>query len=247
MPDDNLDTVRQQLAPNGVLRAALNLSNFLLINTNSNNAEPDGVSPDVARLVADELKVELELISYQGPGHIADAAERGEWDIANIAAEPERARAIAFSPAYCEIQASYLLPPHSTIKTLQEVDQKGHHIAVKERAAYDLWLTANLQHAELHRAESHDATFELFLEQKLDALSGLRPKLIEQQKCLPGSILLEDSFTAVKQSIGCQKGKPEAADYLEDLVSRILASGKIAALIEHHGVTGKLSPAKPWI
>ena len=189
-----LDLAKEQLAPSGVLRVALNMSNFLLVNATDANSDPDGVSPAMARTMAERLGVPFKLIEYAGPGQIADAATTDAWDIANIAAEPERARVIQFSPAYCEIQASYLVPPQSGIHSIEEVDKPGIRIAVKERAAYDLWLTENLEHASLHRAESLDASFALFRDQQLDALAGLRPKLIEQQALMPGSVLFDDEF-----------------------------------------------------
>lgn len=240
-------SVKQQLlnelAPHGKLRAGLNMSNFLLVNKTNQNGDPDGVSPRMAKAIADELGVELELIPYEGPGQVADAATSDQWDIANIAFEAARAKHIAFSPAYCEIQATYLLPPGSPISTLSEVDQPGVKIAVKQRSAYDLWLTDNLKHATLIRAESLDASFTVFVEQSLDVLAGLRPKLLEQQKLMPGSQLFDQSFTAVQQSIGCQKGKPVAARYLHDFVIRSKQSGLVAALIDQFGVYGRLSVA----
>lgn len=238
-----LDLAREQLAPGGVLRVALNMSNFLLVNATDAHGEPDGVSPSMGRAIAAQLDVPVQLIRYDGPGQIADAATTDAWDIANIAAEPERARVIHFSSAYCEIQASYLVPPNSRIQHMGDVDKDGVRIAVKERAAYDLWLTENLKHATLHRAPSLDASFELFRDQQLDALAGLRPKLIEQQALMPGSVLFDESFTAVQQSIGCKPGNEVAARFVQLFVENAKASGQVASLIDQYGVTGKLSVA----
>jgi polar amino acid transport system substrate-binding protein len=234
---------KQQLASNGHLRVAVNLSNFLLVSTQDPNGEPDGVSPAVARAIADDLGTELRIVSYEGPGQIADAAGSDQWDIANIAAEPARAKYIHFSPAYCEIQATYLLPPESPIKSIEDVDKPGHRIAVKERSAYDLWLTENLRHATLQRAPSLDESFTLFANEKLDALAGLRPKLLEQQSLMDGSRLFDESFTAVQQSIGCGQAMPEAANYLTQFVELARENGLIAQLIDHYGVSGRLSVA----
>lgn len=220
------------------------MSNFLLVSTTNAQNEPDGVSPAMARAIADELGVALSIVAYDGPGQIADAATADQWDLANIAAEPARARFISFSPAYCEIQATYLVSPDSKINSLSEVDQPDHEIAVKERSAYDLWLTENLRHATLVRAPSLDESFDLFKDQKLDALAGLRPKLIEQQSLMPGSTLFDESFTSVQQSIGCQTGKPEAASYISQFVEQSIRNGLVARLIEHYGVAGRLSVAR---
>lgn len=235
--------LREQLAPHGHLRAGINMSNFLLISTTTTNGEPDGVSPAMARAIADELGVDLQLIPFAGPGDVADAATNDSWDIANIAAEAERARVIKFSPAYCEIQATYLIPPGSSIKRIAEVDSPGIRIAVKERSAYDLWLTAHLKHATLVRAQSLDESFARFQAEQLEALAGLRPKLLEQQTLMPGSTLFDQSFTAVQQSIGCLPRNELAADYLKDFVGRCKDNGFIASQIEHYGVSGRLSVA----
>jgi polar amino acid transport system substrate-binding protein len=231
------------LAPTGVLRAGLNLSNFLLITGTTDSGEPDGVSPDLARAIAADLGVDAVMVPFKGPGDVADAVAENLWDIGNIAAEPERAKTITFSQAYCEIQATYLLPAGSSIKSIEEVDTPGTRIAVKERAAYDLWLTDNLKNAELVRAPSIDESFEYFRDQKLDVLAGLRPALLKQQQSMPGSTIMEQSFTAVQQSVGCKPGNPEVAEYLNGFVREAISSGLIQQLIDKHGVTGRLSVA----
>lgn len=237
------DKVIKQLAPTGVLRAGINMSNFLLVNSKTAAGEPAGVSPDMAKAIADKLGVGLTLIPYNGPGDVADGAAKHEWDIANIAAEAERAKTISFSPAYSEIQATYLLPANSSITGISDVDKPGNRIAVKERAAYELWLTENVAHATLVRTKTMDDSFNAFTDQSLEVLAGLRPRLIEDAKKLPGSRLLNESFTSVQQSIGCIPGNADASAFLRKFVSDSLSSGFVDSLIEKHGVTGKLSSA----
>lgn len=237
------DSIRQTLAPTGVLRAAINMANFLLVTGKTAQGEPDGVSPELARAIGDELGVETVMVPFKGPGELADAVAGDVWDIGNIAAEPERARTITFSPAYCEIQATYLVPPGSPVQQISAVDVAGNRIAVKARSAYDLWLSDNLEHAQLVRTDTIDESFELFARDGLEVLAGLRPKLIEQQRAMPGSTLFDESFTAVQQSVGCRPGNAEAAAFLRDFVVRAIDDGTIAALIEKHGVTGRLSVA----
>jgi len=231
----------EELAPHGRLRAGLNMSNFLLVTGEAAGGEPEGVSPDMARAIADELGVPLELVPFDGPGDVADAATSDVWDIANIAADPERAKHISFSPAYCEIQATCLLPAGSPHGSFAELDAPGTRIAVKARSAYDLWLTEHLRHATLVREPSIDDSYRRFVDDGLEALAGLRPKLVDQQSSLPGSVLLEESFTAVRQSIGCRARRPAAATFLRAFVERSIASGAVHASIVRHGVEGRLS------
>jgi polar amino acid transport system substrate-binding protein len=237
------DQLLAELAPTGVLRAAINMSNFLLVTGQTNTGAPDGESPDMAQAVAVKLGVDCKLIPYPRPGDLADALAKDAWDIGNIAAEPERAKTIAFSPPYCEIQATYLVPPGSPIRILNEVDVPGNRIAVASRSAYDLWLTDNIQHAELVRAPSLDESYTMFMEQQLEALAGLRPKLVEEEKKLPGFTLLEGCFTVVQQSIGCKPKNLKAAAFLKEFVQTSLANGFVTSLIQKHGVEGRLSVA----
>src|SRR5688500_10534124 len=119
-----------ELAPTGVLRAGINLSNFLLVTGRSASGEPEGVSPGMARAVADRLGVPVRYVTYPKPGELADAVGTGAWDIGLIGAEPQRAEKIAFTAAYAEIEAAYLVPAGSPITAIGQVDRAGVRIAV---------------------------------------------------------------------------------------------------------------------
>jgi len=66
-----------QLAPDGVLRAALNLSNFLLVSGKDEQGEWRGVAPDLARALASALGVGVELVPFDTPAEVIRAAETG--------------------------------------------------------------------------------------------------------------------------------------------------------------------------
>ena len=233
-----------ELAPTGVLRAGINMSNFLLVTGRTPSGDPTGVSPDMAAEVAKRLGVPLKLVPYQNPGLLADAAVRDEWDIGNIGAEPQRAETIAFTAAYCEIQATYLVPAGSPLKAIADVDRKGIKIAVTGRSAYGLWLDRNIKNAELVRSDTLDSALEDFLAKKLDALAGLRPRLIDDIKKVPGGTILDGQFTAVQQAIGTPRKNAKAAAWLAQVVEEAKASGLVASFIEKRKVVGlSVAPA----
>jgi polar amino acid transport system substrate-binding protein len=236
--------VLSQLAPRGVLRAGINMSNFLLVTGRGASGDPQGVSPDMAKGVADLLGVPIAYVPFPKPGELADAAGDDVWDIGLIGAEPARAATIDFTAAYAEIAATYLVPEGSALRRVADVDRAGVRIAVAARSAYDLWLDRNIRHAELVRAEGLEASFALFVERGLEALAGLTPRLLSDVRKLPGSRILDGQFTAVQQAIGTQRGKPEASAFLRAYVEQAKASGQVARLIERHAVQG-LSVAPP--
>lgn len=238
-----LDDVIAELAPSGTLRAGINLANMLLVTGETPAGEPSGVAPDMAREIADRLGVAVRYVTFPSPGETADGLADDAWDICLIAAEPARAETIAFTPAYTEIEATYLVPADSPISSVDEVDRAGVRIAVSARSAYDLYLTRTIEHAELVRADGLEATFEMFAQGGYDALAGLRPALIRNAEALPDARILDGRFTAVQQAIGTPIRNTAGAAFLADFVEEAKASGLVARLIEKHGVTGRLAVA----
>jgi len=229
---------RAELAPAGRLRVGINHSNFLLVNPGSPMGAPKGIAPDLALELGRRLGVPVDFVSFDAAGKTADAIRDEAVDVGFIASEAERASVIAFSTAYLELPATYLVPPGSPIRTLEEVDRPGVRIAASARSAYDLYLSRTLKHAQIVRAEGIPASFTLFVEHKLEALAGLKPGLVSDAQRLPGSRLLEGQFTAVQQSIGTAKKRAAGARALREFVEDVKRSGLIAQAVERHGVRG---------
>lgn len=231
---------RSELAPAGKLRVGINYGNFLLVSKDKASGEARGIVPDLAAELGRRLGVAVELVGHAGAGQLADAARSGTWDVGFLGAEPQRAGDIAFTPAYLEIPATYLVPAGSTLRTQADVDRDGVRIAVASKSAYDLFLSRSLKHARLARAEGIDASFDLFLADRLEVLAGLKPRLVADAEKLPGSRILEGQFTAVQQAIGTPRGRDAGAAYLRQFVADIKSSGLVARAIERHRVRGVL-------
>ncbi len=229
--------VISEFTPAGKLRIALNMSNFLLTARDGAGA-PIGVAPDLGRELARRLGVAVEMVPYPNPGLLADDAGKNKWDVGFLGAEPQRAGEIDFTPAYVEIEATYLVPPGSNLATCAAVDARGMRISVPERSAYELWLTRNIRNAELVRSKGSDEAFRQFVEKKMDAMAGLRPGLAAICASYPGSRILDGNFTAVQQAAGIPKGRPNAARYLRDYIEDIKASGLVATTIAGNNVQG---------
>jgi polar amino acid transport system substrate-binding protein len=233
-----------QLAPTGKLRVGINHSNFLLSQHDA-AGRYSGVAIDIAAELASRLGAVIEVVGFESPGLMAEAVARDAWDVAFMGAEPARAKEIAFSAAYLEIEAGYLVPPGSPIKDIAEVDRQGVRIALMDKSAYDLYLTRNIKHATIVRTPSIDASYETFVADKLEVLAGLKPRLNSDVKRLAGSRILDGRFTAIQQSVGAPRARGEAgAAFLGALVEELKASGFVGAAIAKHGVGG-VSVAPP--
>jgi polar amino acid transport system substrate-binding protein len=115
---------------------------------------------------------------------------------------------------------------------------------VAERSAYELFLSRSLKHARLVPAAGLDASFDLFVAEKLEALAGLRPRLLTDVARLPGARVLDGQFTAVQQAIGTPRAREAGAAYLRSFVEEVKATGLVAEAIARNGVQG-VSVAPP--
>jgi polar amino acid transport system substrate-binding protein len=230
--------ILSELAPTGTLRVGINMSNFLLTRKDAETGEPAGVAVDLGRELARRLGVGIDIVPYPNPGALADAAKSGVWDVGFLGAEPQRASEIDFTAAYVEIEATYLVPAGSPLRKVEEVDQQGIRIAVPTKSAYELYLTRSLKHAQLVHENGADKAFKRFVDDRLDALAGLRPRLVTDHDNLPGSRILDGRFTAVQQAVGTPKGRGKAAQYLCAFVEEIKTAGLVGRTIEKNGVRG---------
>jgi polar amino acid transport system substrate-binding protein len=244
MANDIAPAVRSELAPTGTLRVGLNHGNFLLVTPGSSASEPRGVAPDLARELARRLGVPVAFSRFETAGALGDGVRSGAWDVAFLGAEPQRATEIAFTAAYLEIPATYLVPAGSPIRSIADVDREGVRIAVAEKSAYELWLSRNIKHARLMLTKGIDGSFDLFVKDKLEVLSGLRPRLITDVQKLPGARILEGQFTAVQQAIGTPKARTAGAAFLRAFVEEVKASGFVGEAITRNGSQG-VSVAPP--
>jgi polar amino acid transport system substrate-binding protein len=229
---------KKELAPSGTLRVGLNYGNFLLILKDNPDGSPRGIAPDLGREIGKRLGVPVEFVRFAQAGQLADAVRTGAWDIAFLGAEPQRAAEIAFTKAYLEIPVTYLVPAGSPIRSFADVDREGVRVAVSAKSAYDLYLTRSLKHAKLERVEGIDASYELFVKEKLEALAGLKPRLASDAEKLPGSRVLEGAVTGVQQAVGTHPARQAGAAFLREFVEEAKRSGLVARTIDHHKVRG---------
>ena len=219
------------------LRIGINFGNVLLAWRDAGGA-PAGIAADLARELAQRLGVVPDFVTYESAGQMADGAKAGEWEVAFLAADPDRAEEIVFTAPYLEVGTTYLVWSDSSILNLSDVDHEGIRISVSNKSAYDLFLTRSLKQATLLRAPTPGASVHLFFADKLEALAGLRPFLLDVAAKHSGTRVIDGSFMTVPQAIGVPKARSASAQMLDDFVKEMKASGLIAEIIEKNGVYG---------
>jgi polar amino acid transport system substrate-binding protein len=223
------------LAPNGTLRAAINVGNAVLAQRPPTpGAEPTGISVDLARELGRRLGVPVQLIVFDAAGKVVEAGKKGSWDIAFVALDPARAAEIAQTPPYVQIEGAYLVRTDSPLRSNDEVDRKGHRVVVNRNSAYDLYLTRTLKQAELVRTETSAAVVDTFLKNNYEIAAGVRQQLENDARRVSGVRLLPGRFMVINQAMASQRGKDAGARYLREFVEDVKASGFVAKAIERH-------------
>ena len=239
-------SLRSDLAPTGKLRVGINYGNPVLATRDPTSGDFHGVAVDLARELGRRVGVPVELVGYEAAGKMVEAVQAGAWDVAFLAADPGRAGEISFTAPYMEIEGAYLVPAGSPLRAIADVDREGVRVGVSAKSAYDLFLSRSLQHAQLVRAPSPEASFELLVAGKVEVLAGVRQPLVANAKKLPGSRVLDGRFMAIGQALGIPKGRDVGAKYLREFIEDVKASGLVARAIEKAGVRGvSVAPSAP--
>lgn len=236
-------SLRTDLAPTGKLRVGINYGNPVLATRDAASGELRGVAVDLAHELGRRTDLSVELVSFESAGKIFDAVKAGAWDVAFLAVDPGRASEIDFTAPYVEIEGTYLIPAGAPFHNIADVDRDGVRVGVSGKSAYDLFLSRNLKHAHIVRAQSPESAFDLILSSKVDVLAGVRQTLVANSAKLPGSRVFDDRFMAIGQALGIAKGRDDGAAYLREFIEDVKASGFVARAIEKSGVRGVTIPS----
>lgn len=234
-------SVLKDLAPDGTLRVAINLGNPVLAQLGS-TGEPQGVSVALAKALAEELGVTLHMRTFDAAGKVFAALEEGAWNLAFLAIEPVREAQIAFSEPYVLIEGTYLVKREAPFQHVDELDRPGLRLAVGKGAAYDLYLTRTLQHAELVRAETSAGAVDLFIESDLDAAAGVRQPLERVAASDQRYRVLDGAFTSIRQAMAVPREREAGAAYVRNYVERRLAEGFVRGALLASGQTDVSAP-----
>jgi polar amino acid transport system substrate-binding protein len=219
-----LAAVQRDLAPAGVLRAAINLGNAVL--AAGTPEDPTGVTVDLAHALAAGIGVPARLTCVDAARKSYEALHAGLVDIGFLAIEPEREADLAFTAPYVLIEGVYAVRSDSPVRSPEDVDRQGVRVGVKRGSAYDLFLTRQLATAEVVRGQEG---VEAFAEQRLEVGAGIRQPVTAWVEAHPGHRVVEPAFMQIRQAVATRRHHDAATiDFLVDLVEELKESGFIA-------------------
>lgn len=213
-----------KLIPNKTLRIAINFGNAVLVQKKS-DTDFEGVSVSLARYICKELGLTPDFKFYQSAGSVVDDAANDAWDIAFLARDKQRAEHIGFTAPYVVIEGAYLVKQDAPYQVSADIDQPGVSLSVGKNAAYDLFLTRTVKHAEIVRAPTTPLAVDYFIEQNLTAGAGVRAPLLRFAEANPQYRVLNDSFMSIEQALAFHRSLSPMRETLQTLVEQFKAQG----------------------
>jgi len=236
-------TVCNGFAKSGKIRAGLAVAP-IMATKDATTGELRGVAVDLARELAAQIGVNLEQVVYARPGAVMAGLKSNAWDLAFLGIDPGRAAEADFTPAYLEVDLTYLVPANSTITRVPDADKPGVRIAVPRNDLVDILLSRTLKQATLVRADTVAGAFELVRTGQADVCAEPRPNLLQDQAHMPQSRVLADRFGVNRVGIVIPKGNAGRLSYFSEFVEQAKASGLVQRAIERAGLQGvQVAPA----
>jgi polar amino acid transport system substrate-binding protein len=195
--------------------------------------KPVGYDIDVARLIAQELGVTLELVPVSSANRIAFLnTKKVDLVISSLGKNPEREKVIDFSDAYAPFFSAVFGPEKLTVDKPEAL--AGKTVGVTRGAVEDLELSKLAPpSATIKRFEDNNATISAFL-------SGQVP-LIATGNVVAGAISEKrpanklDLKFMIKNSpcyVGLNRGEPKLKERINQIVAKAKKDGTLDAIAE---------------
>jgi polar amino acid transport system substrate-binding protein len=235
------------IAPNGILRGGIVTapvaSAFFAL---ARHDGPDGVTVDLIRALASEMKLPLELVVFPNSGEVTEAVAQGHCDVAFMPQDAERAKKVDFGPAYLMIESTFLVPAGSKLTRLDEANFPGARaVAIAGtttgRSARKFLTNGSVEDVRgvddmIAKAKSGGG--DLFALSR-DAFATLMPQL-------PGARVLTGNFQETGVAIAVPKGRPQALTLASQFIEKAKQSGAVRRALDAAGYTDlEVAPPVP--
>jgi polar amino acid transport system substrate-binding protein len=199
--------------------------------------QPSGSDVDTARLLAQDLGVQLEIVTTTGPTRIPSLqTNKADLVVSTLSITPDRAKVIDFSIPYADHPS--VVGALKGVAISSYADLAGKKVAVVRGTTQDTDLTREAKGAQLVRYED-DATMALaFASGQVDILATARSLLPAISKKNPARtaesrITMQTNYLAV----GLRKDEPKLKAWVNEWVKTNLKNGKLGAIYKKwHGV-----------
>ena len=209
------------------------LVDFPPYGTMNTSNQPDGYDADVAKLLAKDLGVKLNLVPVTGPNRIPFLlTNKLDLLVASLAITPERAKQVQFSNPYAA--ATIVLYGDKKANIKAPADLKGKRVGVARASTQDVALTAVApEGTEIRRFDDDASGMQALISGQVDAIGASTTVAAQIAKRVPPNTF-EDKFILRQQQMGVAM-RPDQAELLKtvnDFVAKNSANGELNKLYQ---------------
>jgi polar amino acid transport system substrate-binding protein len=238
-----------ELAPAGKVRVGVGVgavSSAFWATRDAATGQPRGVTVDLANALARRLRRPLELVVYPNSGELTAAAPRGEWDVAFLPVDDERAKVVDFGPAYYLFESTYLVPSGSGARTVADVDRAGVRVAAVANTTTSRSARRALKTATLVEFRTVEEIVDRVLAGHIDAVALGRESLQSLAPRLPGSRIVDGHFHASGVAVAVPKNRPASLAWVSAFIEQAKATGIVRRALDDAGLrSAAVAPAVP--
>lgn len=195
--------------------------------------KPAGYDVDVAKLMAEELGVQLDIVPVTGPNRIPYLlTNRIDILIAALGITPERAKQVAFSNPYSTLDVMVMAPKKLEIKEAKDLAK--YTVGVTRAGSQDTLVTAVAPPGtRILRYDDDSVSLQAIVAGQVDVLGGSNIHLARLVKDHP-KLEIEQKFPLRAQAngMGLRKGDTALLEWANTFVAKILANGKLSEIHE---------------
>jgi polar amino acid transport system substrate-binding protein len=195
--------------------------------------QPRGMDIDVAKLIAEKLEVEVELIPVTAPNRVA-YLQTGKSDltISSLGKTAERSKVIDFSIAYSPFFDAVFGAKHPPIKDHGQLT--GHTIAVTRGSMQDQELQNLAPGAVVQRFEDNNSTIAAFISGQAEMFaSGTAVAAAIKQRNPDLDLELKIILANAPCYVGVAKGEARLLERVNAIIREAKADGEIDRLSRH--------------
>jgi polar amino acid transport system substrate-binding protein len=230
-PSANAQTV-DEIKKKGEITVGL-LVDFPPYGTLNSSNQPDGYDADVARLLAKDLGVKLNLLPVTGPNRIPFLlTNKVDVLVASLAVTPERSKQVQFSKPYAA--ATIVLYGDKKANMKAAADLKGQRVGVARASTQDVALTAVApEGTEIRRFDDDASAMQALLAGQVDAIGCSTTVAAQIAKRAPAGAY-ENKFVLRQQVMGVamRPGQADLQKAVDSFVEKNKANGELNKLYQ---------------
>jgi len=185
--------------------------------------EYQGYDVYFARRLAQDLGVELELVSVDAPNRVEYlTSAKVDIILANFTVTPERAEVVDFALPYMKVALGVVSPDAALITSID--DLRGKTLIVSKGTTAETWFTANEPDVNLLKFDTYTETFNALLDGRGDALSTDNTEVLAWAIENPGfTVGIETLGSLDTIAPAVQKGSDTVLTYINQEIEALAA------------------------